>query len=246
MLEGRLNVLAHQGNDDEDAEDAIDDAGNGCEKINEKLKPNLWRARAEPCHNSKTSSTVTRTTEAANKKVIIRAISSPSRSRERNEREPATGPAPGTVVVVVATLLDVVERLQFLCDDFLGKLRVGQGLGVVLTVREHPLNESFDGVALSGVGKLSWNKQPCKTGDGVCSLARSVRNGNAEIVRHVFCCGSRRGSDACKVCLDEGAGRVFHATVSHVVLDRVDQLNIAERIRSLLNHAGHPLVAFLT
>src|SRR5256885_10939131 len=41
--------------------------------------------------------------------------------------------------------LDVVERLQFLCDDFLGKLRVGQGLSVVLTVREHPLNESFDG-----------------------------------------------------------------------------------------------------
>jgi hypothetical protein len=58
----------------------------------------------------------------------MRAISSPSRSRESNEREPATGPALGTVVVVVvvvATLLNVVEGLQFLCDDFLGKLRVG-------------------------------------------------------------------------------------------------------------------------
>src|SRR5205807_192104 len=92
-----------------------------------KLKPNLCRARTEPCHNSKTSSTVTRTTEAANKKVIMRAISSPSRSRERNEREPATGPALGTMVVVVAKLhlLDAIQGLQFLYDDFLRKLCVG-------------------------------------------------------------------------------------------------------------------------
>src|SRR6266481_1433528 len=96
-------------------------------EVRKKLKPNLWRERTEPCHKSKTRSKVTSTTEAANKKVTMRAISSPSRRRERNERKPATGPALGTVVVVVANLLDVVERLQFLCDDFLGKLRVGQG-----------------------------------------------------------------------------------------------------------------------
>src|SRR6267154_5100904 len=83
-------------------------------EVRKKLKPNLWRGRREPCHNTKTSNKVTRTTEAANKKVIIRAISSPSRSRERNARKPAMGPALGTVVVVVATLLDVVERLHFL------------------------------------------------------------------------------------------------------------------------------------
>src|ERR1700674_5158153 len=90
-----------------------------------KLKPNLWRERAEPCHHLKTSSTVTRTTEAANRKVIMRAISSPWRSRERNERGPTTGPALGTVVVVVATLLDVVQGLQFLGDDFLRTLCIG-------------------------------------------------------------------------------------------------------------------------
>src|SRR5213076_1753710 len=73
-------------------------------EVRKKLKPNLWRERTEPCHNSKTRSTVMRTTDAANKKVIMRAISSPSRSRERNEREPATGPALGTMVVVVAKL----------------------------------------------------------------------------------------------------------------------------------------------
>src|SRR6266436_8271044 len=94
-------------------------------EVRKKLKPNLWRARAEPCHSSKTSSTVTRTTEAANKKVTMLAISSPSRRRERNERERATGPPLETVVVVVATLLDVVQGLQFLCDDFLRKFRIG-------------------------------------------------------------------------------------------------------------------------
>src|SRR5260370_30524764 len=99
-----------------------------------KLKPNLWRGRTEPCHNSKTSSTVKSTTEAANKNVIIRAISSPSRSRERNEREPETGPAPGTVVVVVATfqkfLLDLAESFHFHGNDFLGELRVRHRLGI--------------------------------------------------------------------------------------------------------------------
>src|SRR6195256_6770088 len=72
-------------------------------EVRKKLKPNLWRGRAEPCHKSKTRSRVTRTTEAANRKVIMWAISSPWRRRERNEREPATGPALGTVVVDVAT-----------------------------------------------------------------------------------------------------------------------------------------------
>src|SRR6266849_9991054 len=74
-------------------------------EVRKKLKPNLCRGRTEPCHNSKTRSKVMSTTEAANKKVIIRAISSLSRSRERNEREPEIGPAPGTMVVVVATML---------------------------------------------------------------------------------------------------------------------------------------------
>src|SRR5438552_3949857 len=128
-------------------------------EVRKKLKPNLWRARREPCHNSKTSSRVTRTTEAANKKVIMRAISSPSRRRERNEREPRTGPALGTMVVVVATLLDVVESLQFLGDDFLGKFRVGKRFGVVLTVREHPLDEALDGVTLGGVREFGRNEQ---------------------------------------------------------------------------------------
>src|SRR6266478_130562 len=212
-------------------------------EVRKKLKPNLWRARAEHCHNSKTSSTVTRTTEAANRNVIMRAISSPSRSRERNEREPATGPALGTVLIVVATLLDVVQGLEFLGDDFLRKFCIGQGLRVVLSVREHPLNEALDGVALGGIGELSGNEQPSKAGDGIGRLARSVRNGNAEIVRHVLRRTSRRGSDARKVCLDESARGISHPTIRHVVLDRVDQFDIAKGIGRILDRAGNALIA---
>src|SRR5437660_11400902 len=170
-----------------------------------KLKPNLCRARTEPCHNSKTSSSVPRTTEAANKKVIMRAISSPSRRRERNEREPTTGPALGTMVVVVATLLNAIQSLQFLCDDFLGKFRVGKRFRVVLAVREHPLHEALDGVTLGGVRELGRNEQPSKAGDGVGRLTRSVGSGNAEIVRHTFGRASRSGGDARKVGLEESA-----------------------------------------
>src|SRR5713101_5738735 len=77
-------------------------------EVRKKLKPNLWRGRTDCCHNSKTSRSVRSTTEAANKKVIILAISSPWRRREKKEREPATGLVLGTVVVVVATLYQPV------------------------------------------------------------------------------------------------------------------------------------------
>src|SRR6059058_250895 len=211
-------------------------------EVRKKLKPNLWRERTEPCHNSKTRSTVMRTTDAANKKVIMQAISSPSRSRERNEREPATGPALGTMVVVVATLLDAIQGLQFLCDDFLRKLCVGQGFSIVLTIRQHPLNEALDGVPLGGVGELSGNYQPRKTGDRISRLAGSVGNGDAKIVRHALRGASRGGSDAGKVCLDENARGVPHAAIRHVVLDRVDQFDVAKRIWRILDGAGNALI----
>src|SRR5260370_41909574 len=114
-----------------------------------KLKPHLWRGNAEPIPNSKTSSKVKSTTEAANKKVIIRAISSPSRSRERNQREPETGPAPGTVVIVLATfrklLPDLAEPFHLSANDFLGELRPSERLVAVVPSAERALQERLDG-----------------------------------------------------------------------------------------------------
>lgn len=49
---------------------------------------------------------VIKTTDAAKINVISRAISSPSRSFDRKEREPDIGPAPCTVGFAVATFSD--------------------------------------------------------------------------------------------------------------------------------------------
>src|SRR5215472_10860828 len=95
--------------------------------------------------------TVMSTTEAANRNVMSRAISSPSRSRDNREREPASGPALGTVVDVVATLLNVGQSLLFLGDHLFGKARVRKSFGVILPVSKHPRNETLDSVALRRV-----------------------------------------------------------------------------------------------
>src|SRR5258705_12503091 len=89
-----------------------------------KYNQNLCRGRADPCHNSKTSRMVTRTTETAKKNVISRAISSPSRNLIKNEREPDIGPALGQDVVeaiypYAAWLLNLCQRFFFLGDYFL-------------------------------------------------------------------------------------------------------------------------------
>src|SRR5690348_2331516 len=136
------------------------------------------------------------TTEAANKKVIRRAISSPSQRRDRNERELAMRPAPGTVVVVVATLLNVGQSLLFLCNDLLGEPRIGKCFDVILPVRKHPEHEAFNGVALGSIRELRGDKQPGKTGNGIGILAWRIGDRDAEIVGHCFGGASSRCRDA--------------------------------------------------
>src|SRR5579859_3321295 len=128
-------------------------------RVTKKSSPNLCLGNTEPCHNSKISNSVTNTTEAANRNVTNRAISSPSRSRLRNEREPGIGPALGTVVVaaivsVTAALLNLAQRLFFLDDHFLGQLRVRQRWSVLLPAGHHPFKETFDRVAFCPIRKF--------------------------------------------------------------------------------------------
>src|SRR5271157_743467 len=132
-------------------------------RVAKKANPNLWRASTEPCQSSKTNSKVMSTTEAANKNVMSRTISSPSRRRVKNEREPATGPALGRIVLVVdiscsRKLLDAVEGLYLFGHHFLGQLRIGKCLGIVLPVGQHPLHKSFDGITLGAIREFSWNE----------------------------------------------------------------------------------------
>src|SRR5882672_12395840 len=118
-------------------------------RVTKKYSPNLCRESADSCQSVKISRTVIRTTEPANKNVISRAISSPSRSLLRNEREPDIGPALGTVVVAAispyaAWLLNLGQRFFFLGDYFLRQLRVRQLLHVVLPVLQHPAHKALD------------------------------------------------------------------------------------------------------
>src|SRR5712692_950562 len=162
-------------------------------RVTKKCNPNLCRAKAEPCHSSKISSSVTTTTDAANKNVISRAISSPSRSRLRNGRscshyfrEPSEP----------RRLLDAAQRLLFFGDYFFRQLRVRQLLRIVLPVRHHPRQKALDRIPLRRVRKLLRNQQPRKTRDRISRLARRIGNRDPEIVRHRLCRGRSSGADA--------------------------------------------------
>src|SRR5271167_1697732 len=218
-------------------------------RVAKKAKPNLWRARTEPCQSSKTKSRVMSTTEAANKNVISRTISSPSRRRLKKDREPTRGSALGRVVLEVdissgRRLLDAVESLYFFCDHFLGQLCVGKSLGIVLPVGQHPLYETLDSIALGAIREFSWNEQPGKTGDGICRFAWGIRDGNAEVVRHALCGAGGRGRHARKIGLDERAGRILHGSVGHLILDGINQLDVAKAVGCLLDQPSHAFIAF--
>src|ERR1700675_1038126 len=213
-------------------------------------KQNLWGGKYASRHNSKTSSNVISTTEPAKINVTSRAISSPSRSLLMNEREPVTGPALGTVVVAVAiraltpVLLNLVQVLHFFGGNFLRKLRVGKRLDLTLPVSHHPFEEALDGVPLGTVRKLGRNKQPGETRNGIRRLPWSIRDGDAEIVRHSLrgTCGS--GRHAGEISFDHFSGRILHLTVWHLVLYRIDEFNVTQSIWRLLHQASDALVAF--
>src|SRR5258706_1627320 len=191
-------------------------------RVKKTCNPNLSRASAEPCHNSKISNSVTSTTEMANKNVISRAISSPSRSRLKNEREPAMGPALGTVVVAAIAslngwLLNLSQRDLFFGNHFLRQPRVRQLLGVVLSVREHPVKEAFDRIALCGIAKFLRNQQPRKSGNRIGLRARWIRDRHSKIIRHRLGCGCCRLADAGKIRLNKTPRRILHAAIRNII-----------------------------
>src|SRR5215472_6549294 len=142
-----------------------------------KAKPNLCLGIAESRHSSRTSRIDMRTTVAAKTKVIRRAISSPSRRRDRKERELETGPAPGRDVEAVATLLNFSQSLLLHSDDFLRKARVRKSFGVILPVTEHPCHKTFYGVALGSVGKLLGDEQPGESRNGISVFSLGIGDG---------------------------------------------------------------------
>src|SRR5215467_8857801 len=113
-------------------------------EVRKKARPNLCLGNAESCQSSTTSKIEISTTVAAKTKVISRATSSPSRRRDKKERECETGPVPGRDVEAVATLLNTGYSLLFLGNDFLREPRVGKRFSKILSVAEHPRHEAFN------------------------------------------------------------------------------------------------------
>src|SRR5579859_4728441 len=212
-------------------------------RVTKKCSPNLCRASAEPRHNSRMSSAVTSTTDAANKKVTSRAISSPSRSRLRNEREPGIGLALGTVVVAAIffrslPLLDLAQRLRLFGNHFFRQLRVRQLLRVVLPVRQHPFQEALQRVPLPRIREFLRNQQPRETGNGIRRFPRGIGDRHPEILRHGLCGGCSGRTNARQVCLYKYAGGVFYVAVRNIVRNGVNQLHVSDGVRRVLDLSG--------
>src|SRR2546425_1666737 len=212
--------------------------------VKKKCQPNLWRASRELAHSSYTSRLVTSTTEAAKHSVRRCAISSPLRSRRKNARGPAKGPVARTTWEDAAMLLNLGDGLHLLFDDFFREFCIRKRLGEFLAVGQHPLQKSLQGVPLRSVRDLCRYQQPGKARNRIGGLSVGVGDGNTEIIRHVHGRGSRCRADSGKVRLYEVPCGVSHTPIRHVVLDGVDQLDIADGIRRLLDQARHALIAF--
>src|ERR1700732_2432343 len=104
--------------------------------VKKNIHPNFARERCEFTHSSYTSIEVIRSISAANVSVIRCAILSPLRNRRRNARGPACGGTSCAIVVAAADiLLNQRNRLALPGNHVFGKLRIGQTLIVLLTLR---------------------------------------------------------------------------------------------------------------
>src|SRR5215472_8622956 len=208
-----------------------------------KANPNLCLGMAESRHSSRTNRTDMRTTVAAKTKVIRRAISSPSRRRDRKEREPETGPAPGSDAEAVATLLNFGQSLLLLSDDFLRQPRVRKSFSVILPVTEHPRHETLYGVALGRIGELLGDQQPGKSGNGIRLFSFGIGDGNAEVVRHILSCTGCSRSNAGERGLHKNTIGILYVTVGNLVSFCVDQLDIPNGVWRILDRAGDTFVS---
>src|SRR6516162_2501540 len=143
-------------------------------------------------------------------------------------------------------LLNLIDGLQLLGHNFLGKLCIRQALRVILSVTQSPLNKALQCIALCGVGKLLRNQKPSEGGDRIRGFARRVGDGNAEVFRHVLGRSSSRGAYCPQAGLHEYSVGVLYLSVRYFVRLGVDELDIRDGVRGVLDGAGNafaPLAA---
>src|SRR5277367_3873144 len=142
-------------------------------------------------------------------------------------------------------LLYVRDALANHVLNLLGQWSVAQSGCFALSVIEHPPHEIGEDLSLGGVSGVSGDQEPGKAGDRIRVRTRRVGDGDAIVGGHVFRGTGGGGSDTIGRCLYEFACGVADCTEFHLVLDCVDQLDIANGVRGLTNHAGDAFVSFL-
>src|SRR5665213_1694450 len=143
--------------------------------VTRKCQPNFSRGSAELIQSSYTIAAVTSRISAADTVTSRRTTSSPLKNRRAKARAPdgclslrgTRASLCGIVVseLVICSLLNLGDRLELLCHDSLGQLRVGERLGHVLPVTQHPLHEVDERLLLGRVGDLARHEQPREARD---------------------------------------------------------------------------------
>src|SRR5712692_8528432 len=141
-------------------------------------------------------------------------------------------------------LLDLFDSLQFTHLHFLWQPSVGQRLGVILSVRQHPVQEALYGVPLGWILNPRRNQEPSKTRDRIGRLTRRISDGNPEIIGHIARCSGCRSRDARQLSFDEASSSILDSAVGEVILDRVNQFHVADGIRRLLDYSRDAFIAF--
>src|SRR6266851_318649 len=142
-------------------------------------------------------------------------------------------------------LFDLSDALPDHVLDRLRQRSVVQCCGFSLAVIEHPAEEVGESLGLCRVGRVGWDQQPGEAGDRIGGGSGRVGDGDAVVGGHRLRRGGCGCGDAVGGCLEELAGCVAHGTVGHLVLGRVDQLDVAEGEGGLANHAGDAFISLL-
>ena len=146
---------------------------------------------------------------------------------------------------VTSTELDLSSSASISRSTTLfGQRRVAELGGELLAVGQRPLHEVHHDLRLRLVLRVLVEEEPGERRDRIDALARRVGDRDAEVRR---ACLPRprprpRVTDS-RLGAHELAGHVLDRAVGDLVLERVDQLDVADRAGRLLDEPGDALVA---
>src|SRR5689334_6155114 len=84
---------------------------------------------------------------------------------------------------------------------------------------------------------------PCKRRDGIGTCAGGIRDRYTKVLRHACRRSGSGSSHGISACSDELAAGILHSAKRDLVLQRVDELDIADRVWRLLDQTGDAFVA---